>query len=219
MPTPSPATRDALIPQDAAPPAPAWTTNRWFHSAPLEPADLRGRVVVLEAFQMLCPGCVSHGLPQALRLVRHFGDDIAVIGLHSVFEHHAAMTPTSLEAFLFEYKIGFPVGVDAHQGTDPTPVTFARYRMRGTPTTVLIDRDGRLRAHHFGAVEDMAIASAVTRLLDEARAPVPTGARAETSAETAAETAAGSSAGTSAGTRPPVEQATVGCSPDGECTA
>ena len=24
---------------------------------------LRGKVVVLEAFQMLCPGCVAHGLP------------------------------------------------------------------------------------------------------------------------------------------------------------
>ncbi|WNV87787.1 TlpA disulfide reductase family protein [Umezawaea sp. Da 62-37] len=146
--------------------APPWKTTRWFNNDPLELADLRGRVVVLEAFQMLCPGCVGQALPQATRLARTFGDDVAVIGLHSVFEHHAAMTPTSLEAFLHEYRIGFPVGVDAHQDDDPTPVTFARYGMRGTPTTVLIDRDGVIRGRHLGAVDDMAIAAAVARLIE-----------------------------------------------------
>ncbi|QTR04137.1 redoxin domain-containing protein, partial [Saccharothrix algeriensis] len=141
-------------------PAPPWTTTRWFNSDPLELADLRGRVVVLEAFQMLCPGCVAHGLPQAVRLTQTFGDDLAVIGLHSVFEHHAAMTPTSLEAFLHEYRIRFPVAVDAHRGEDPTPVTFARYRMRGTPSLVLIDRDGNVRGPPLGAVADMTVAAA-----------------------------------------------------------
>ncbi|MER6758992.1 MULTISPECIES: thioredoxin domain-containing protein [Amycolatopsis] len=154
--------------------APEWTTSRWFNSDPLTLAGLRGRVVALEAFQMLCPGCVSHGLPQASRLARFFGDDLAVVGLHSVFEHHEAMTPTSLEAFLSEYKIRFPVGVDAHREGDPTPITFGRYGMRGTPSLVLIDRDGNLRGHYFGAVEDLELATAVTRLIDET--PVDTAA-------------------------------------------
>jgi AhpC/TSA family len=153
-------------PQRAAALAPPWETTRWFNSDALDLADLHGRVVVLETFQMLCPGCVSHALPQATRLARTFGDDLAVIGLHSVFEHHAAMSPTSLEAFLHEYRIGFPVGVDAHQDDDPTPVTFARYGMRGTPTTVLIDRDGFIQGQHLGAVDDMAIAAAVARLIE-----------------------------------------------------
>ena len=148
-------------------PAPEWSTTQWFGSDPLDLRSLRGRVVVLEAFQMLCPACVSHGLPQTTRLTRTFGADLAVVGLHTVLEHHEAMTPTSLAAFLSEYRIPFPVGVDAHRDDDPTPVTFARYGMRGTPTTVLIDRDGNLRAHHFGAVEDMRLAAGVTRLLGE----------------------------------------------------
>ncbi|WP_410793206.1 hypothetical protein [Kribbella sp. C-35] len=153
-------------------PAPPWATTAWFNSEPLTLAGLRGRVVVLEAFQMLCPGCVSHGLPQATRLAQAFGDDLAVIGLHTVFEHHEAMTPVGLEAFLHEYRISFPVGVDAHEGDEPTPITFARYGLRGTPSTVLIDRDGTLRGHHFGAVDDMTLAASVARLLDSA----PTGA-------------------------------------------
>lgn len=154
------------VTHDPPTPAPPWTTTRWFNSSPLDLADLRGQVIVLEAFQMLCPGCVSHGLPQATRLAKTFGDNLAVIGLHTVFEHHEAMTPTSLEAFLHEYKIRFPVGVDAHHNSDPTPVTFARYRMRGTPSAVLIDRDGNVRRHQFGTVDDMTMAAAVTRALD-----------------------------------------------------
>ena len=90
-----------------------WATTRWFNSEPLTLDDLRGRVIVLGTFQMLCPGCVANGLPQLQRVEQTFNRrDVAVIGLHTVFEHHAAMTPTSLEAFLHEYRIGFPVGVD-----------------------------------------------------------------------------------------------------------
>lgn len=150
----------------AAPQAPPWTTTQWLNSAPLTPAQLRGRVVVLEAFQMLCPGCVSGALPQAVRLQQAFGDDVAVVGLHTVFEHHEAMTPVALRAFAHEYRLDFPIGVDAHDRPGQ-PVTFTVYGMRGTPTTVLIDRAGRIRAHHFGAVDDMRLAANVTRLLLE----------------------------------------------------
>jgi hypothetical protein len=152
-------------------PALPWETTEWFNSDPLNLAQLHGRVVVLEAFQMLCPSCVSHALPQALCLSRTFGDELAVVGLHTVFEHHRAMTPVSLKAFLHEYRITFPVGVDAVRSAHPAPVTFSRYRMQGTPTTVLIDRDGMLRGQKLGPVDDMALASAVTRLLDGAVPP------------------------------------------------
>src|SRR3546814_10131498 len=43
----------------AAMTAPELDVVRWFNSAPLTLAGLRGRVVVIGAFQMLCPGCVS----------------------------------------------------------------------------------------------------------------------------------------------------------------
>ena len=82
--------------------APEIAVSRWFNtSEPLTLSGLRGRPVLLHAFQMLCPGCVAHGTPQTQRafdLFKH--SDLQVIGLHTVFEHHAAMTPVSLEAFL-----------------------------------------------------------------------------------------------------------------------
>lgn len=149
--------------------APPWQVSQWFNTdKPLELAALRGRVVVLHAFQMLCPGCVSHGVPQAERIHRLFADDgVEVIGLHTVFEHHAAMTPVALEAFLYEYRITHPIGVDIHEDGDPTPVTMRTYALKGTPSLMLIDRAGRLRLQHFGRVDDLVIGREVMRLVAE----------------------------------------------------
>ena len=150
--------------------APELSVTRWFNTeANPTLANLRGEVVVIEAFQMLCPGCVSHGIPQAQRIQQNFGDDVTLLGLHTVFEHHEAMTPVSLEAFLHEYKITFPVGVDAHTPGGTTPVTMGRYRLRGTPSLVVIDRAGQLRVNAFGHVDDLPLGAALARLIDQPR--------------------------------------------------
>jgi len=149
--------------------APDWQVLRWFNTAaPLSLRGLRGRVILVEAFQMLCPGCVSHALPQAKRVAELFpSEQVAVIGLHSVFEHHAAMNPAALAAFLHEYRIGFPVAVDAPVQGDALPKTMRAYALRGTPSTVLIDRDGRIRLSHFGRLDDMRLGAELMALVAE----------------------------------------------------
>lgn len=149
--------------------APEIAVSRWFNAPePVTLAALRGRVVMLHAFQMLCPGCLMHGTPQAQRAHALFRDEgLAVIGLHTVFEHHAAMTPVSLEAFIQEFRLTFPVGVDQAGEDGPIPVTMRRYGMRGTPTTILIGRDGTLRHHAFGQEDDMALGAVIGGLLAE----------------------------------------------------
>jgi len=149
--------------------APELAVSRWFNTpTPITLAALRGRVVMLHAFQMLCPGCVAHGTPQAQRAHALFRDsDLAVIGLHTVFEHHAAMTPVSLEAFIHEYRLTFPIGVDQPAENGTIPVTMARYEMRGTPTAILIGRDGGIRHHGFGQEDDMALGAIIGTLLAE----------------------------------------------------
>jgi len=151
--------------------AQAWTIATWLNTGtPIALEDLRGRAVFAVAFQMLCPGCVSHALPQAQRVRAAFAErDLAVIGLHCVFEHHEAQAgPAPLEAFLHEYRIGFPVGIDAHGAGERLPKTMRAYNMQGTPTTLLIDRQGRLRMQTFGHVEDMRLGAAIGMLLGEA---------------------------------------------------
>ena len=94
---------------------------------------------------------------------------VSVIGLHTVFEHHAAMTPVSLEAFLFEYGIGFPVAVDS-AGQQGIPITMGAYGMRGTPTLLLIDPAGNLRARYFGQVPDLRLGAEIATLLADSSA-------------------------------------------------
>jgi hypothetical protein len=164
-------TASDFVLQPRGAPAPEWSVREWFN-APRGPqlADLRGRVVALHAFQLLCPGCVQHGLPQAQRLHAAFaGDDVTVVGLHTVFEHHAAMTPTTLAAFLHEWRVRSPVGVDApaESAQDPVPRTMRRYGLQGTPSVLRIDRHGDLRLHAFGAVDDLVLGAAVATLLAE----------------------------------------------------
>ncbi len=152
-----------------APQANEWSTSQWFNTdGPLTLAGLRGKVVMLHAFQMLCPGCVSHGVPQAERVHRLFSrDEVAVIGLHTVFEHHAAMTPVGLEAFLHEYRITHPVGVDAAVANEAIPQTMRAYAMQGTPSLILIDRAGRMRLHEFGRMDDLRLGCLLGRMVTE----------------------------------------------------
>lgn len=153
--------------------APELITDTWFNThQTLNLSHLRGRVVLLKAFQMLCPGCVSHALPQARKVYETFPrHKLHVIGLHSVFEHHEAMTSTALAAFIKEYKIQFPVAVDKPGTDSPIPQTMARYQMQGTPTLILIDHRGRLRKQHFGMESDIRLGAEIMSLIGEIGRP------------------------------------------------
>lgn len=148
-------------------PAPEWKISQWLNVAkPTSLEHLRGRVVVVYAFQMLCPGCVSHGLPQAKAIREAFSEaDVAVIGLHTVFEHHEVMNERALQTFLHEYRIRFPVGIDQADANSDIPMTMQMYRLRGTPSILVIDQQGILRYHHFGTLEDLRIGAIIGELL------------------------------------------------------
>lgn len=152
--------------------APEWTCSSWFNvERPLSLEALRGRVVVAAAFQMLCPGCVAHTIPQMKNVHELFSTSgLAVVGLHTVFEHHAAMAPEHLEAFLREYSVRFPIGVDRIEEGERLPATMRRYGMQGTPTLMLIDRAGGLRRQTFGHVPDLQLGAEIGALLSETSA-------------------------------------------------
>lgn len=150
--------------------APELITETWLNAdAPISLQNLRGKVVCLFAFQMLCPGCVQYLVPQSKKTFDYFADKgVQVLGLHTVFEHHQAMGIESLKAFIHEYRIVFPVGVDkASEDGNPIPETMGIYNMRGTPTTLLVDKKGYLRNNTFGHVDDMALGSEIATLLNE----------------------------------------------------
>jgi peroxiredoxin len=124
-------------------------------------------VVLVEFFQMLCPGCVNHGIPQAQRVHRLVkSGQVAVIGIHSVFEHHDVMGPEALQVFLAEFGVTFPVAVD--RPGEVLPATMKRWRLEGTPTTMLVDRQGRVRQTWLGKLDDLVLGVWLGTLLTEA---------------------------------------------------
>lgn len=66
------------------------------------------------------------------------------------------MTPVSLRAFLHEHRITFPVAVDRPQAHG-MPVTMQTYGLTGTPSMLIIDKAGNLRADAFGTVDELAL--------------------------------------------------------------
>ncbi len=146
---------------------PPWQLSGWLN-ATVAPSlqSLRGRAVLVHAFQMLCPGCVQHALPQMQRVQSMFDPaHVAVIGLHTVFEHHAAMQRVALEAFVHEYRLSFPIGIDEAAIDGPVPTTMRAWGLRGTPSLVLLDRAGLVRLHEFGAVPDLRLGAAISEAI------------------------------------------------------
>ena len=145
--------------------APELDVDGWV-GTPTPLASVRGHVVLIEAFQMLCAGCIYHGLPQAQRVQRLF-PDVVVVGLHTAFEHRAVTGRDALEVFVSELGISFPVAIDRHD-SDTIPITMRRYALGGTPSTIVIDRSGRVRLSHLGTLDDLALGGVLGRLLAEA---------------------------------------------------
>ena len=152
--------------------APELQVQTWFNSdRPLTLSALRDRVVVLIAFQVLCPKSISSGIPQAQRIFETFApDDVMVIGLHATFEHHEAYSAPMLKSFLQEYRLKFPIAVDQPSSHGPIPQTMEHYKMRGTPSLVLIDRQGLIRKHAFGPVDDLRLGAEIGALTQESAA-------------------------------------------------
>ena len=138
---------------------------------PLSLAAVKGKVVVVTAFQMLCGGSIKHALPQAQRIAKSFRrDEVEVIGLHMVFERHDEMTPAKLAAFVKKEGLTFPIAID--KPGKELPGTMAAYEMQGTPAILLFDRQGRLRRHYLGQVDDLRLGAEIMALtIEGANAP------------------------------------------------
>jgi hypothetical protein len=93
---------------------------------------------------------------------------VAVIGLHTVFEHHDVTGPEALRVFLDEYWTAFPVGVDQADPRSPVPLTMQAYGLRGTPSVVVFDPQGRVRLNHFGQIDDLQLGALIGQWLAEA---------------------------------------------------
>ena len=149
--------------------APELITSDWLNTdTAISLQSLRGKVVFLHSFQMLCPACVTHGLPQASAVRNAFSQqELAVIGLHTVFEHHHAMGKEALKAFIHEYRLRFPIAIDMPDPVSGIPLSMQQFGLRGTPSILLIDRQGHIRFHLFGHIDDLKLGCMLGQLVAE----------------------------------------------------
>lgn len=192
----------------------------------------RGNVVLVEVFQVNCPGCFLYGIPEAIDLYNKYRDKgLSVLGLATAFEDYDKNNMENLQKLVttgevvgetlralsqygqlkdsnkLPYKLPFPVGMDVlrkesgplseskvmdfietnvpdfrsynekermelvqrvkHylQGKEYSALTFEEYALRGTPSSILVDRKGILRSTMFGS--NGYLEGAVASLMEE----------------------------------------------------
>jgi peroxiredoxin len=95
-------------------------------------STLRGQVVFLNFWATWCPPCREE-MPSIERLHREFRDQGLAILAVDVDER-----PTLVAEFMKDFRLSFPILLD--RGSEVS----SRYGVGGLPTTILVDRRGRI---------------------------------------------------------------------------
>ncbi len=169
-------TAPALWAAPAGKKAPDWEISEWINSEPLSLAGLKGKVIVIDFFQLWCPGCNSFSIPlmhhweQVFEMEASQGR-ITFVSIHTVFEGHGFQTPKRLRRFLKKKGINHAVGIDRHMDGKRLPETMRRYNTMGTPEMAIIDKHGNIRLQRFGFFEPAYGEGLIRTLLEEQFAP------------------------------------------------
>ena len=193
------------------------SVEAWVQGGAKTAADLLGHVVLVEVFQVNCPGCFLYALPEALRLHDKFHDQgLLIVGVATAFEDYDKNTLHNLRLLieqrevigetlrvlqqnqlldsdgLLNWSIPFAVAMDrvttrqlpndehvlrdyaqryvpGFDRLEPEPQqqvlkqvelylqhnskcaeTFERFGLRGTPSSLLFNRQGQLIDRSFG---------------------------------------------------------------------
>jgi thiol-disulfide isomerase/thioredoxin len=118
----------------------------WLNSSPLTPAELRGRVVLVDFWTYTCINWL-----RTLAFVRAWAAKyrelgLVVIGVHTPefpFEREVENVREAVEAMSVEYAIA----LDSDYGV------WSAFANRYWPAVYLADAEGRIRYHHFGEGE------------------------------------------------------------------
>jgi cytochrome c biogenesis protein CcmG, thiol:disulfide interchange protein DsbE len=160
-------------------PAAAFTLTT-FEGEPLSLESQRGQIVVLNFWASWCyPACYEEA-PVLERNWRAYRDrGVVVIGVDIQDTVEAA------QRFIRQFGLTFPNVRDADGKVS------VDYGIYGVPETFFLDREGRIRAKHVGAVTEEVFRREVDRLLAEPAPPAAGGARSSLGPEPRAAAARG----------------------------
>lgn len=135
--------RDVLIPARDAKQAPAFSDGTWINSKPLQLDSLRGRVVVVDFWTFGCYNC-RNTLPSLKRWDASYRErGLTIIGVHSP-EFDREKVEQNVRQEVSSLGIRYPVV------TDNDYAIWNAYGIEAWPTTVILDKQGRIRWTHIG---------------------------------------------------------------------
>jgi thiol-disulfide isomerase/thioredoxin len=125
--------------------APNLAVAAWFNGKPTNIDQEKGKVVLIEVFQVNCPGCFMYAIPDAIHIHRKYENaGVKVIGLATAFEDYDKNTVENLKLLLDEqqvigdtlkaltqsgqllkgnrlpYRIPFPIALDSIKKENPS---------------------------------------------------------------------------------------------------
>lgn len=126
--------------------APNLGVSKWVQGMPTNIDQEKDRIVVVEVFQVNCPGCFLYGIPEAISVYNKYKDQgVRVLGIATAFEDFDKNTVENLELLAktgevigetkkalanygklvdgskIPYKIPFPLGMDNLTKEDGAP--------------------------------------------------------------------------------------------------
>jgi thiol-disulfide isomerase/thioredoxin len=129
---------------------------------PLVPADLAGRVVVVDFWTSCCINCL-HTLPILSALEkRHEADAVLVVGVHSP-KFDAESANERLRSAIAESSITHPVAVDGSMKI------WTAWKAQAWPTVLVLDAKGRIVWRHSGEPDKDDLEAHVAAALEEGR--------------------------------------------------
>jgi thiol-disulfide isomerase/thioredoxin len=143
--------------QDAAPNFAG--ISKWFNSAPLNMADLRGKVVLVDFWTYGCVNCVNT-LPHVTELYAKYRDrGLVVVGVHTP-EFPFERSASNVQAALKRHGITYPVAQDNESQT------WNAYGNRYWPAQYIVDQSGKIVFQHDGEGQYEQMDRTIARLLN-----------------------------------------------------
>src|SRR5208337_1070818 len=135
----------------------------WINSGPINLAQLKGKIVLLDFWTYCCINC-HHVLPTLARLEAKYKNELVIIGVHSG-KFDAERNSENIRRKVAEYRIKHPVVNDANM------VIWERFQVSSWPTLVLVTPDGKFAGARGGEVPfedlDRVIGQAATKFKDQ----------------------------------------------------
>ncbi len=139
-------------------PAPGFTLTD-SRRAPITLSDFKGKVVLLDFWATWSAGCKIE-MPWFVEFDgKYRRNGLAAIGVSMDEEGWAIVAP-----YLDAHAVSYPIVLGDSDVAD-------RYSVAALPVTLLIDRNGKVAARHYGVVDKAGLDSEIRKLLKERPKP------------------------------------------------